>query len=97
MVTFPGSRTMVLEIPAQDIEMQPETAIEFPAPVLDQPGRGHDKNTLYVFARDQLADQHPCFDGLSKADLISDKHSAGRLIDQIMNHENLVRKQIHPA
>ena len=96
-VPLPGRGTVVAEIAAEHVEGQAKAAGQLVAPVLEQPGRRHDQDPGRFAARDQLADEHPRLDGLAQPDLVREEQPPRPPVDQIMDQQDLVGQEVHPA
>ena len=88
---------MVLKIPTQHIEQEPELSFKLTPPVFNQAGWRDNQNAFRITPRNEFTNQHACLNGLSKANLIRNQHAPRRHRHQIMHQQNLVRQQIHPA
>ena len=96
-VALPGRGAVVAEIAAEHVEGQAKALGQLVAPVLEQPGGRHDQDPGRLSARDQLADEHARLDGLAQPDLVRDEQPPRRPVDQVMDQQDLVGQEVHPA
>ena len=79
---------------AEDLEIEIEDLVQFPVPVVDQPGRDDHQGPIQFAPAGQFPQNQRRLDGLAQADLISDQEASGRGRGDTMRQHDLMRQQI---
>ena len=78
----------------ENLEVEVEDLVEFPVPVVHQPGRDHHQRTKHFPPAGEFPEDEGGLDRLAQADLIADQESAGRRRGDPVRQDNLMGQQV---
>ena len=82
---------------AEDLEVEVEDLVQFPVPVVHQPGRDDHQRTLQFAPAGQFSQDERRLDRLAQADLIGDQEAAGRGRGDPVRQHDLMGQQVDSA
>ena len=94
----PGERVRLavgdVALAAEHLELQVEDLVEFPVPVVDQPGRHHHQGAAQLAAAGQLAQHQRDLDRLAQAHFVGDQVAPRRGGGDPVGQDDLMREQV---